>query len=158
MRNHITYFAFLGFAWFLTNLLASQPVMAQETTDDVKAINDAFYEAFSQRDMAKMGQVWSHEPYIRNINPNGKEILSGWEAVSAHWLSVFERFNPITITMENADIRLGPQVAWVVGQETFQATMEGDKQMTLKVLATNVFEKVNGQWLLVHHHGSAVPE
>ena len=160
MKKSITYFGFIGFTWLLANMLMLQTARAQDAADEVRAVNDAFYEAFSQRDMVKMEQVWSHEPYVRTIGPSGRGILSGWDAVKENWSGVFETFNPITIAMENADIRVGPQVAWVVGQEIFEGVMEGDKKISTTVFATNVFENVNGQWLMVHHHGTraAAPE
>ncbi len=143
----------------LGNLVAS----AQQTAEieDVKAANKAFYAAFSDRDLKGMEKVWSHDQSVRTIHPSSKEVLLGWEAVRKHWERVFARFEQISISMKDAQVRAGPEVAWVVGVEEFQARpteehrkVHGGAQVNLSVLATNAFEKVGDTWLMVHHHAS----
>ena len=46
-------------------------------------------------------------------------------------------------------------LAWVVCTENIASAHEADYQ-TATALATNIFHKVNGQWLLAHHHASPI--
>ena len=34
----------------------------------------------------------------------------------------------------------------------------GSRRLEAKSIATNVFERMGGQWYLVHHHGSPIAE
>jgi ketosteroid isomerase-like protein len=59
--------------------------------------------------------------------------------------------------MKDAQVRLGQDVAWIVGHEHIQGRRPGGEVVTTPSLATNVFEKQGDNWLMVHHHGSRPP-
>jgi len=43
----------------------------------------------------------------------------------------------------------------VTGEEEFRAVRASSgEEISVTLLGTNVFEKMDGQWLLVHHHVS----
>ncbi|MFQ5572509.1 MAG: nuclear transport factor 2 family protein [Rhodothermales bacterium] len=46
-------------------------------------------------------------------------------------------------------------MAWVTCTENILSQMRGDISVT-SVLATNLFERTEGRWLMVHHHASHV--
>ena len=140
-------------------MIGDQVLHAQQAAEmeKVKAANQAFYEAFSGRDMKRMEHMWSQEPHVRAIHPASKEVLSGWEAVRKSWEEVFGRFEQISISMKDAQVRVDQNVAWIVGPEQFQGRRVGGEAVTFTALGTNVFEKQGGNWLMVHHHGSRPP-
>jgi ketosteroid isomerase-like protein len=143
----------------VVGVIGNQVLHAQQAADieQVKAANQAFYEAFSGRDMKRMDQIWSHERHVRIIHPASKEILSGWDAVRKSWEETFANFEQVTISMKDAEVRVGQHVAWIVGHEQLQGRRPGGEVVTGPVLATNVFEKQGDHWLMVHHHGSRPP-
>jgi SnoaL-like domain len=51
---------------------AAEPQSSE--TDSVKAANQAFYSAFSARDIAAMQKVWSSDAGIQNIGPTNKSV------------------------------------------------------------------------------------
>ena len=141
-------------------LIGDHVLHAQQTADmeQVKAANQAFYEALSARDIKRMEQIWSHEPHVRAIPPASKEVLSGWEAVRKHWDEAFARSpEQVSVSMQDAQVRVDHNVAWIVGAEQIQARPVGGEVVTWTGLATNVFEKQGGTWLMVHHHASRPP-
>ena len=52
-------------------------------------------------------------------------------------------------------IQVAGDIAWVLCMETIKNKQDGETQEA-QVLATNLYERVNGRWLMVHHHGSHV--
>ena len=131
--------------------------MKHAEIEKVKAANQAFYEALSGRDMKRVDQIWSHEPHVSAIHPVSQAVLSGWEAVRKSWEEPLARFEQLAISMKDAQVRVDHNVTWIVGPEQIQARRVGGEVVTRTALATNVFEKQGGNWLLVHHHGSSPP-
>ena len=123
----------------------------------VEAANQAFYDAFSGRSLKRMEEVWAREPTVRLIRSGGRNIVTGWDAVENHWTRVFNRFTQLTVEMQDQSVQVGPRFAWVVGKERLRG-LQGrvDSEVVLTVMATNVFEKRDGRWLLVNHHGTTI--
>jgi len=139
--------------------VVTQRVHAQQgDVEAVRAANQAFYEAFSAKDLARIEQVWSRQPYVRVLGPRSKEFGSGWDAVRAHWQDVFARFEQIAIAMESPQIEVRDRVAWVSGVERLEGRLAGGQAVSVVSLATRVLEKQGDRWLTVHHHGSAQPK
>ena len=42
------------------------------------------------------------------------------------------------------------------GSQPIPTTQKGDKPVESRVLATNLFERIGDEWLMIHHHGSPV--
>jgi ketosteroid isomerase-like protein len=128
----------------------------QGDVDGVRAINLAFYEAASARDLAQMEAVWAHEPHVRAIHP-GRPIEKGWEAVRGGWKGLFEIFSEISVAMPEPDLQVGVVMAWVTGEEEFRGRLSSGEQAAESLLATSIFEKTINGWRMVHHHVSGKP-
>jgi len=59
--------------------------------------------------------------------------------------------------MDNPQVTIKDNVAWVVGIEKVYAHRANGEVLDISALATNIFEKRNGEWLRVHHHASRMP-
>jgi ketosteroid isomerase-like protein len=134
--------------------------MAQETSDmdDVKAANEAFYVALSARDMGAMVTIWSYKTEIRHISPRSKEIDVGLDAAIENWEGLFTAFPEFKITCEQTYIRINGSTAWISCLEKAQWKNENGATQTATHFGTNIFEKHDGEWQMVYHHGSAVRE
>ena len=140
-------------------LFGAHGVRAQQQSDEqqVKAANQAFYEAIVAQDLEQMDAVWAHEPYVRTIHPGNMHADAGWEAVRVGWQKLFERFSQIEAGMPEPHLRVGDDVAWVTGEEPFRARRSSGEVVEATLLATSVFEKSGDRWLMVHHHVSVAP-
>jgi len=47
-------------------------------------------------------------------------------------------------------------MAWVICIENITSQQSADEPQQARVLATNLFERIGDEWLMIHHHGSAV--
>src|SRR3954447_26570454 len=80
-------------------LFGAHGVRAQQQSDEqqVKAANQAFYEAISAHDLERMDAVWAHEPYVRTIHPENysyRFLVGDHTAARAYGGSVPTRSEP----------------------------------------------------------------
>jgi hypothetical protein len=103
--------------------------------------NDAFYQAFADGDFAAMDAAWARTAPIACIHP-GWELISGREEVMESWRAILESANRPKIRIHGARAFVHRDMAFVV---CYEALDQGF------LIATNVFVRENGTWLMVHH-------
>lgn len=121
---------------------------AAHSLDAVLAANEAFYAAFTARDMGAMEALWASGIDVTCIHP-GWNMLNGREAVLESWEAILT--NPVQprIVTAGAEVRLLGDTAVVTCRELVAAT---------PLAATNVFIREQGQWRLVHHQSGFVTQ
>jgi ketosteroid isomerase-like protein len=140
---------------FFIGSAAAQPQSTE--TDAVKAANQAFYAAFSARDAAAMQKVWSSDADIQNIGPTSKSVTVGWDKIGKGFESVFVAFPGLKATME-PEIKIVDAVAWVTGIEQIQRKDKSGAISSAGNLVTNIFQKQDWRWVMVHHHASRISQ
>ena len=126
--------------------------------DAVKAANQAFYTALSTGDVTAMRKVWSSDPDITNIGPGSKAVAMGWDAIGKGFEATRDAFPDLKATMEEPRIKIVATTAWATGVELTQRKDKTGSVVSGSNLATNIFQKQDGHWLLVHHHASRLPQ
>src|ERR1044072_4406886 len=127
--------------------------------------NSRFYKAFESLSIEKMELVWKHSNDAICIHP-GWEMFSSWTAIRESWVRIFENTRMIKFFISNIKIKAFENIAIVVCLENIDSVIEDENENSIRmgVIATNIFEKQNVninnksniEWLLIHHHGSAV--
>jgi ketosteroid isomerase-like protein len=126
--------------------------MLKERIEEVTKANEAFYEAFESLDIANMDRVWAKEEYVTCIHP-GWPLRHGWPAVRDSWVLIFNNTFSMEFTLSEVQIHVAGDLSWVICMENI-SSRQGDVSQESRVLATNLYERMNGQWLMIHHHGS----
>ena len=126
--------------------------MLTEMIEEVEKANESFYRAFESLDIKKMDEVWAKEDYVTCIHP-GWNLRSGWPAVRDSWVMIFNNTFSMQFRLSDVMIQVAGDVAWVLCMENITS---GSQDEESRVLATNLFERHHGQWLMIHHHGSPV--
>jgi uncharacterized protein (TIGR02246 family) len=116
--------------------------------------NAAFYKAFEALDLEAMASVWKQAADVSCAHP-GEAPLKGWEAVRGSWQRIFDSTDLFRVRPAHVHVRETPDLAVVVCVELITAVANGEA-MEGAVAATNVFERIDGRWLLVHHQGSGL--
>ncbi|HZM17323.1 MAG TPA: nuclear transport factor 2 family protein [Candidatus Krumholzibacteria bacterium] len=120
----------------------------------VRVVNQRFYEALSAQNLLRLEQLWAHSPQVRCSHP-GETMLSGWATIRESWRAVFTRSIAFTIEPLLAEVNIHGPIAVVTCQERISSfTLDGSRVAT--TLATNIFQKQRGRWLLIHRHASPV--
>lgn len=141
-------------------IVASGNVVAQATdVDGVKAASAAFYEALAAKDRGVvMAKVWAHTPYVTYVGPRSKTITVGWEEVGKYWQRTEAVFSAIDVTLSEQLIHVKGDLAWEMGQESGALTFADGRQGKIDFLVTNVYERLDGRWLMVSHHVQPKPQ
>jgi ketosteroid isomerase-like protein len=120
----------------------------------VLAANAAFYRAFETLEIAEMEKVWLRASHIKCIHP-GWPLLCGWGPIMASWERIFTNTFAMRFTLADVRIEVAGDLAWVVLIENLES--QGyDGSSRAEILTTNLFEKRDGQWFIVHHHASPI--
>jgi ketosteroid isomerase-like protein len=128
--------------------------MLEERIEEVTRANQAFYAAFETLDIAEMDKVWAHQEYVTCIHP-GWALRTGWPEVRDSWVLIFNNTFSMNFKLTEVQVQVAGDVAWVVCMENITAQQSEEVQKT-RVLATNLFERIGDEWLMIHHHGSPV--
>lgn len=105
--------------------------------------NEAFYAAFSARDMTAMEDAWWRGENITCIHP-GWPPLFGREQVMGSWKAILANEDSPAVKCRNAVPHIFNDTAYVVCYEII-----GDGAL----LASNIFIRDQGRWHMVHHQG-----
>jgi len=120
----------------------------------VLAANARFYRAFESLDIKQMEAVWLTTAAAQCVHP-GWGPLSGWSDVRDSWVRIFNNTSAMTFTPHILHVSVQGDTGWLVCVEEI-TSRQADEEHTSQILATNLFERRNGHWLLVHHHASPV--
>jgi ketosteroid isomerase-like protein len=120
----------------------------------VQKLNSEFYHAFENLSIERMEGLWKHEDNVVCIHP-GWDLFTGWLAIRESWITIFRNTEMIKFIITNTKVRVFDNLAVVVCLENIETLVNGEI-VRLGVIATNIFEQMENQWLLIHHHGSSV--
>ncbi|MEM8831749.1 MAG: nuclear transport factor 2 family protein [Cyanobacteria bacterium P01_G01_bin.19] len=122
--------------------------------ETVLASNQAFYDAFSDRDLGRMSSLWWQGSTSLCVHPGGRVIL-GWDEIRASWESIFNNTNSLEIDLEVIKVEVDQSLAYVVAREFVLQSSRGRK-LKAESTATNIFQKMAQKWYIVSHHGSPI--
>ena len=127
-----------------------------EMADEAAVIvaNAVFYDALDNLDLDRMDAVLATEEPVRVVHP-GWPLVSGREAVLASWERIFDNAAMMQFSITDAEVSIEGAFAWVTCTENLTTVVDA-RVNEARVQTTNLFHKVDGLWLLVHHHGSPV--
>jgi ketosteroid isomerase-like protein len=137
-----------------TPSLSERASVLKQRIEAVTTANQAFYDAFQSLDIARMDELWAHQEYVTCIHP-GWTIRSGWPAVRDSWVLIFNNTFSMKFELTDVMVQVAGDMAWVICVENL-ITQQSDEPQQAKVLATNLFELIGDEWLMIHHHGSPV--
>jgi hypothetical protein len=109
--------------------------------------NEAFYAAFTSRDLEAMNKVWSERDTITCIHP-GWTALLGREAVMESWRAILTNPQSPQVNVSGAAATVLGEVAYVICYEHLSDAV---------LVATNIFVREAGWWRLVHHQAGTSP-
>jgi hypothetical protein len=125
--------------------------------EQVLAAARAFYDALEHmitgKGLGPMHEAWHHAPHVTTAHPLG-DWSSGWEEVESTWEIFGKIGRPEMAGSTVRDLR-----AWVHGDvaRTTCVFVSGPFAGALKLNCTNMLQRINGAWKIIHHHADASP-
>jgi ketosteroid isomerase-like protein len=108
--------------------------------------NQAFYRAFSGRDLASMEALWAERHPVSCVHP-GWDVLGGREPVLQSWRGILRSPGAPRVACERAEAHLLGEVALVTCHEVLPGG---------RLAATNAFVREGGSWRMVHHQSTPI--
>ncbi|THU48545.1 hypothetical protein C4D60_Mb06t00080 [Musa balbisiana] len=130
-------------------------ILHEDSKASVLSANARFYHAFKNGDLAAMHSIWAKGEHVYVIHP-GAGTISGYEMVMGSWEIVCNADYefPLQIDLKNVEVHVRGNVGYVSCMEVVKT--KGSSWG--KQVATNVFERINGQWFICIHHASHIDE
>ena len=97
-------------------------------------------------------RVWAHLDYVTCVHP-GWTLRSDWPAVRDSWVLIFNNTFSMKFELTESMVQVAGDMAWVICMENI-TSQQSDEPQQARVLATNLFERIGDEWLMIHHHGS----
>ena len=112
---------------------------------------EAFYAAFQASDLEAMMNIWADQEFIECIHPMSDRDR-GRDAVEESWRRIFD--GGLKVILELSDIHRSQDalLAIHIVYEHFR-TPEEDQEHP-PVIATNIYQLIDGGWHMVLHHAS----
>ena len=124
-------------------------------TDENQAIlaaNQAFYRAFEKRDITALNSILSKGIGTVCIHP-GRSAIRGFDKIHNSWDLIFKNTNYIEIDLDIITTEIHGDIGYVILVENVMQ-VSGGRTIKAQSMATNIFERMGGNWYLIHHHGS----
>ena len=125
----------------------------EERITQVRRANERFYRAFESLDMDLMSAVWVQTERAKCVHP-GWALLEGWETIARSWAAIFANTSYMRFVITDVSVHFYGHVAWVTCVENL-SDAPGSTRVS-RILATNVYEELDDDWRIVHHHASPV--
>jgi len=123
------------------------------TKTSVQDAVETFYHALQlifTGDVSPMKDIWSHASDVSYLSPRG-DIRIGWDEVLKEWKLQAELHLKGSITAKNIHIIEDENIAIVQNDEEGINDIKG-KTAAVRIRATNIFRRENGQWKMISHH------
>jgi ketosteroid isomerase-like protein len=111
-----------------------------------------FYSAFNSGTMNMMSENWAQTNDIAMANPLGG-IKRGWADIQAVYERIFNGTAKVYVEYFDYTIHETEMLFYTVGRERGYMRL-GNEELALAIRTSRIFQKTEGRWRQVHHHGS----
>ncbi|KAG5582427.1 hypothetical protein H5410_053054 [Solanum commersonii] len=127
-------------------------LLQEDSKASVLAANARFYNSFRHGNLAAMQTLWSKGENVCVVHP-GVSGITGYDLVMGSWEFVWAEYDfPLDIEIRDVQVHVRGDIGYVTCIEMVKT--KGSSWG--KQFATNVFEKVDGQWCMCIHHASYI--
>jgi ketosteroid isomerase-like protein len=124
----------------------------EDSKTSILLANARFYDSFRTGDLAAMQTLWAKGDNVCVVHP-GACGISGYDDVMESWEFVWADYEfPLDIQLKDVRVHVKGNIGYVTCREFVKT--EGSKWGVQ--FATNVFERIDGQWFISIHHASPV--
>ena len=116
---------------------------------DSQQVEESFYQAFRNRDIELMQQVWDQSDDALCIHPGSPRIYS-FDLIIASWREIFASPEAVNIEITEPVYKLEENVSIHYLKENLSV----DHKLVGSVYATNIYHQTTDGWKMIAHHAS----
>ena len=138
----------------LLALVSCSPAKA-DAREDIKALEDRFIVAVKAKDLDAIMKVYVPDQslFVFDVEPPRQYV--GAAAYRKDWQAFLDSFNgPIIFELTDLDITTDDNLAYSHSIQRVAGTDKQGKKLDLTVRVTDVYKKINSNWLVIHEHVS----
>ena len=98
----------------------------------------------------KYKECWSHSPQIQLIHPDEGEWLKGWKKIESKYEKMLNSGFKCSILSNELELNVSPSGDMAWGTVDIILNFNDTAQTRLRLWETLIFEKINGEWKIVH--------
>jgi ketosteroid isomerase-like protein len=121
--------------------------------DDVRKASQQFYAALNRMvngNADSMADIWAHSGTVTAMHPIGGRDV-GWQAVRDSFAKVAQISSNAEVALKDPLVRVAGDMAYEIGIEQGHLKLGGHRA-NIEHRVTNVYQRVGGDWKIVHHH------
>jgi ketosteroid isomerase-like protein len=126
--------------------------------DEVRKASSQFYSGLNKMANGQtnaLANAWSHSNSVTTLHPIGGRQV-GWEAVKESFDQVANLASEGKVELKDQLIHVLGDVAYEVGTEQAQFKL-AEHEIKAEIRVTNIYQRENGLWKIVHHHTDISP-
>ena len=100
-----------------------------------------------------MHRIWSSSRHCRSVHLDW-EVGVGWNDIRQSWIEILRTVSEIDFQLEDVHVEVAGRTAWVNLIAYVHITTDDGEDFDAAVVTTNIYEQLEGQWVLVLHHSS----
>ena len=138
-------------------LLATSALAFADDREELTRLVETYTSTVATLDMEKIQPIWSTSDTTSFIHPRGHQV--GWENIRQFfYMETMGRLAKRELTYHNLNIRLiDANSALGDFYWDFEATMKDGTEITSAGRETQIWQKIDGMWKIVHVHYSGMP-
>jgi uncharacterized protein (TIGR02246 family) len=138
----------------LSIMVSGAPAWA-DAAADIRALEERFVAAFKAKDPDAIMKVYAPGQTLLVFDVVPPRQYVGAAAYRKDWQTFFGSFDgPITVELTDLDITTDDNLAYSHSIQRVAGTDKQDKKLDLTVRVTDVYKKINDNWLVIHEHVS----
>ena len=140
---------------FALSLAAFGTPARADARGDIKALEDRFVAAFKAKDVDAIMKVYApgQTLVVFDIVPPRQYV--GAPAYRKDWQTFLDSLDgPVTVDLTDLDIGADRNLAYSHSIQRVTGTDKHGKKLDLTLRVTDVYQKMQGRWFVVHEHVS----
>ena len=133
---------------------AAKPALSLEEAALLRA-EEAQAERVRKRDLEGYMKFYAHRDDLTLYDTEGTDAIIGWEACRKYWAEQFSGLRSVNkLELSKVRVHVVGDMGFVTATWTLEATTKDGDAMAQTGRLTDIWQKIEGKWLIVHEHSS----
>lgn len=138
--------------------LLAFPALAASDNDQIRALVERYYSAANAKDLEGVMACFASRDTILVFEPLPETPFVGTKAVRKDWADFLMQMKEIQLKFTDVVVSSDGKLGFSHFFEETNLTMMSGQRVHGRLRATQVYEKIEGHWLIVQEHKSAPME